>query len=397
MKIDLIITELDVGGAEQCLTNLALYLHRRSHRVRVIAIGPSPLTDRNRLLKSLQSEGIETHFLGARRIWHAPRVLMKMRQLIYQDRPDIVQSFLFHGNVLSAMAYTPWKIPLIGGVRVVDPSRSRALLNRLAATRMRTVVCVSQSVADSCAIRESIPREKLLVIQNGVPIASCPSNPDELTSASESAKSKPCSFAQQQLGLSPTTPCLLFVGRIDYQKGADILLERADRILSALPLHNMIIVGDGPLKVIAQSHASRCEHENRIHFAGRRDDVLRWMQSSQLLMLPTRYEGMPNVVLEAMSCGLPIVSTRAEGILELLGEAAIEQTVAVNDWDAWTEKTIRLANSQDHRDRLSNANYDRCVQQFNLKDKLLQYEELYLNALESRKDIPNVSANDVSR
>jgi len=397
MKIDLVITELDVGGAEQCLTNLALYLHRRSHSVRVIALSPPPSTDRNRLLKSLQSEGIETHFLGARRAWQSPRVLARMRQLIRIARPDIVQSFLFHANVLSALAYTPWKIPLIGGIRVVDPSRRRAILSRLASTCMQHVVCVSQSVADSCTIRENIPREKLVVIQNGVRIAGCPSDQVASSTSSQNARGGLCSFAQQKLGLPASTPCLLFVGRIDYQKGADILLERADRILTALPLHNIILVGDGPLKVIAQSHASRCEHENRIHFAGRRDDVLRWMQSSQLLLLPTRYEGMPNVVLEAMSCGLPIVSTRAEGVLELLGEAAVEQTVPVNDWDAWTEKTIHLATSQDNRDRLSDANYDRCVQQFNLTDKLLHYEQLYLDTLARRNDVPSNSPNDVSR
>jgi starch synthase (maltosyl-transferring) len=171
------------------------------------------------------------------------------------------------------------------------------------------------------------------------------------------------------------------VGRIDIQKGADVLLERADRILRALPAHNIILVGDGPLKVIAQSHASRCEHENRIHFVGRRDDVLKWMQSSELLLLPTRYEGMPNVVLEAMSCGLPIVSTRAEGILELLGESAGDQTVAVNDWDAWTKKVVQLANERERRERLSKENLDRCTKRFNLSDKLEQYEQLYLKVL----------------
>jgi glycosyltransferase involved in cell wall biosynthesis len=251
----------------------------------------------------------------------------------------------------------------------------------MAAMCMRSVVCVSQSVADYCAIRESIPRNKLVVIQNGVPISECDSIQIPATSDSKVTTRSPSTFAQQQLGLPPNTPCLLFVGRIDYQKGADVLLDRADRILTALPLHNIMLVGDGPLKVIAQSHGSRCEHESRIHFAGRRDDVLRWMRSSQLLLLPTRYEGMPNVVLEAMSCGLPVVSTRAEGILELLGSSASEQTVTVNDWDAWTEKAIRLATDESHRARLSNANFERCVQQFNLADKLVQYEQLYLNTL----------------
>jgi starch synthase (maltosyl-transferring) len=307
-----------------------------------------------------------------------------MRRFIRQSQPDIVQSFLFHANVLSALAYSPWKIPLVGGVRVVDPSRRRALMSRLAATRMQNIVCVSQSVADACVLREGLPPAKLVVIQNGVTVAACQSEDGALESSPTSVPFKPCSFAQKQLGLSAATPLLLFVGRIDYQKGADVLLEQADRLLDALPMHNLVIVGDGPLKVLAQSRASQCEHEQRIHFAGRRDDVIRWMQSSQLLLLPTRYEGMPNVVLEAMSCGLPIVSTRAEGIVELLGNSSSEQTVAVNDWNAWVDKAIRLATDKERRDRISKENFDRCLQQFNLTDKLLQYERLYQNVLAAR-------------
>ncbi len=383
MKIDLVITELDVGGAEQCFTNLAVYLHRHSYHIRVIVLGPPPQADRNRLLDLLQHEGIDTHFLGARRAWQSPRMLAKMRQLILRSRPDIVQSFLFHANVFSALVYAPWKIPLIGGIRVVDPRRGRALLDRLAAMRMRYVVCVSQSVLDACASRVRIPREKLVVIQNGVSINRCLKDGNSVSGDFSAVTIKQRSFAQQQLGLSAESPCLLFVGRIDFQKGADVLLERADRLLRALPLHNIILVGDGPLKVIAQSHASRCEHETRIHFVGRRDDVLKWMQSSELLLLPTRYEGMPNVVLEAMSCGLPIVSTRAEGILELLGESASDQTVAVNDWDAWTKKVIQLANDPTRRDELSKENLDRCTRQFNLSDKLQEYEQLYLNVIKA--------------
>ena len=383
MKIDLVITELDVGGAEQCLTNLAVYLHQRSHAVRVIALGQPPSADRRRLLPRLCEEGIETHFLGGRCFWDSARVLYKMRKLLRQSQPDLVQSFLFHANVFSAMVYSPWKIPLVGGARVAEPNRRRAFLSRIAAMRMRRVVCVSQSVATACELRERIPNDKLVVIQNGVSIGNCvslgsgdPTNKNANISPSTS-NCRPSTFAQQQLGLPMTAPCLLFVGRIDYQKGADVLLERADRILSALPQHHLIVVGDGPLKVISQSHASLCQHEQRIHFTGRRDDVLRWMQSSQLLLLPTRYEGMPNVVLEAMSVGLPIVSTRAEGVVELLGQAAKDQTVAVQDWDAWVEKIIQLATEKEFRDRLSKANYDRCVQQFNLADKLLQYAQLY--------------------
>ncbi|MDZ4848599.1 MAG: glycosyltransferase [Pirellulaceae bacterium] len=378
MKIDLVITELDVGGAEQCLTNLAVYLHQHSHSVRVISLGPPPPPDRNRLQVTLNNEKIETHFLDGRHAWHSVRVFSRLRRLVQQARPDIVQSFLFHANILSAFAYSPRKVPIIGGARVVEPNWRRVQLSRIAAKRMHRIVCVSQSVANACEIRERIPREKIVVIQNGASITEDCTAGQCQGQLQNDAVLERTNYAQEQLGLAPSTPCLLFVGRLDYQKGTDALLERADRILAALPQHNLILIGDGPLKVVAQSNASQCIHEHRIHFTGRRDDVMKWMRACDLLLLPTRYEGMPNVVIEAMSCGLPIVSTRAEGVAELLGQAAKEQTVAVNDWDAWAEKVIRIASERESRLRLAKSNFERCLQQFNLADKLRQYEDLYL-------------------
>jgi glycosyltransferase involved in cell wall biosynthesis len=302
-------------------------------------------------------------------------------RLIRGNRPDLSQAFLFHANLLAALFYPCFRVPVIGGFRVNDPRAWRVWLSRLAACQMQKVVCVSQAVADECARRERIPLDKLVVIPNGIDVDAVTSESSHQETVLPFDRWPRSTYAQEQLGISETTPALLFVGRFDHQKGIDVILSKADELLTQLPLHHLILLGDGPLKVDMQCLASRSPHEQRIHFAGQRDDVLKWMQSCQLLLLPTRYEGMPNVVLEAMASGLPIVTSRAEGILELLGEAADSQTVAVGDWEAWVQRVMKLACEPNLLRRLSLENHARCVEYFELHDKLERYEQLYATIL----------------
>jgi glycosyltransferase involved in cell wall biosynthesis len=382
MKIDLVITELDVGGAEQCLTNLALHLKRSDHDLRVIVLGPPPVHEVARLQHRLAEGGVELHFLGGRQWWEAPRVWLRLWSLVRVRPPALAQAFLFHANLLASLVYPVFRIPLVGGIRVTDPRRSRIWLTKLSSSLMEKVVCVSQAVADTCNRREGIPFDKLVVIHNGIECSDGQASPGDSPQAG-SCRGDSC-YAQNQLGLPVQTPCLLFVGRLEHQKGVDVLMEQSNLFLEQLPEHHLIILGDGPLKVSMQTFASLSRFEERIHFAGQRDDVMEWMRSSQLLLLPTRYEGMPNVVMEAMVCGLPVMTTRAEGILELLGEAAVEQTVAVGDWNAWRRGVVELAGNPARLSKLSQENRDRCGRYFELAEKMAQYEELYLSILQRK-------------
>ncbi len=111
MKIDLVITELDVGGAELCFTNLALYLQRQGNDVRVLALGPPPDKDRFQLAERILTENIPLHFLNGARVWQAPQVVHQLRSLVRKRPPDLAQSFLYHANVVSSIVYPFGKHP----------------------------------------------------------------------------------------------------------------------------------------------------------------------------------------------------------------------------------------------------------------------------------------------
>jgi glycosyltransferase involved in cell wall biosynthesis len=360
MRIDLVITELDMGGAERCCAELSAFLSKRNHRVRVIALGPSPVAPKDGLVQLLKSESIELIFLGGTRASHFPRVAWKLRALLRSDPPDIVQSFLWHGNVLSAAIVPSFRIPLVGGVRVAEPRRNRHFLGRWAASRMHRVVCVSQSISDWCVKTEGVNQEKLVVIPNGV-----------------SLKSDDTAIAPRSHSVPENSRILLFVGRLELQKGIDILIEHAAGLLRQLPKHHLVMIGDGAWRQATQALAQRNELDGRVHCLGQRRDVRSWMARSELLLLPTRYEGMPNVILEAMAESLALVTTRVEGIAELLGDHFHEQTVRCGDWAAFFKQIALLAENGSLRQTLGQANRKRVESHFNLENQLRNYELLY--------------------
>jgi glycosyltransferase involved in cell wall biosynthesis len=364
LRIDLVITELDDGGAERCCAELAIYLQGKDHHVRLIVLGPMPKPPRNELHGRLVQAGVGIEFIGAEKWYQFPTALWRLRRLVTKTPPEIAQSFLWHANVLCAAAYPRFNIPLVGGHRVAEQRTSRNRWSRWAVTKMHQVVCVSNSLAKWCSKAEGIPPEKLVVIPNGI----------DLEKVAVEAE-LPNELRKQ--------PALLFVGRLHLQKGIDILMDNAESILAALPRHHLILIGYGAFRPVIDSWIKDFPYRDRVHVLGQRADVAAWIKQSQLLILPSRFEGMPNAVLEAMACGIPVATLQVEGISELLGELAPAQSVARDDWHAWRELVIHLGNTPDHCRELGKMNQARVREHFQLDSQLKRYEDLYLGILKN--------------
>src|SRR5207253_5358278 len=110
--------------------------------------------------------------------------------------------------------------------------------------------------------------------------------------------------------------------------------------------HDLLLIGDGPQAAALQHCARRLRVQNRVHFAGWRNDVPSIMAAADLLVLPSRWEGMPNVVLEAMAAGKPVIATQAEGTVELLGLAAVAQTAPVGEWLELRSRVIGIVKDE---------------------------------------------------
>ncbi|MDZ4686094.1 MAG: glycosyltransferase family 4 protein [Planctomycetaceae bacterium] len=133
------------------------------------------------------------------------------------------------------------------------------------------------------------------------------------------------------IGLPDDAAVWLTIARLEPQKGLTDLLDAAALVHRSHPETWFVIVGDGPDRVALEERTRTQPGGERIRFLGRRDDVPQLLQGATGLVLSSRWEGMPNVVLEAMAAGKPVIATEVEGIAELIAEGETGLRVPVSN------------------------------------------------------------------
>lgn len=364
----LVITGLEPGGAERALTQLALRIDRNQFLPVVFSLQPRPQPDKCVLVDELTAAGVVVVFLNARSKWQFAYAVWRLAFHLKKLQPAIVQSFLFHANVVAAYAGKWSGVKVVAGIRVADPSRARLRAERWIAPLVQKFVCVSESVADFSATTAGLPRDKLCVIPNGVDVA-------------KFRDAKPADRAA--LGLPSDRRFLIAVGRLDPQKGQDWLLPLLPRIFAERPQYDLLLVGDGPARERLQAQATTLQMQSRIHFLGWQSQVPRLLKLADVLLLPSRWEGMPNVLLEAMAAGLPVVTTAVEGAAEILGPLAEQQLTPLHDGFALQERVLAMTASASAREGLGKQNQERVCQHFSLAVMASAYEELYCQIINS--------------
>ena len=171
------------------------------------------------------------------------------------------------------------------------------------------VVAVSQALADK-AVAMGVDPARVHVLYNGV-------EPNLFTPG-------PLSDARTKLALPQDERILLYVGNLKDTKGCLDLLEAFPRVLATHPDANLLFVGSGPAReaLLQRAAALGCAARVRLVGAVEHFALGDWFRAADLLCLPSHNEGVPNVVLEAMACGTPVVATRVGGIPEVLPEHA---------------------------------------------------------------------------
>jgi glycosyltransferase involved in cell wall biosynthesis len=126
--------------------------------------------------------------------------------------------------------------------------------------------------------------------------------------------------ARRKLGIDPGVRAVVYIGRIDVKKGLRELVDAAASLHANHPALHVYMVGEGPDRPILEAAIQACNGDAFIHLMGACafDDVAVWMAASDLVTLPSYMEGCPNVVLEALACGRPVVATRVGGIPEIM-------------------------------------------------------------------------------
>lgn len=363
-RIALCITDLDVGGAELALVELATRLDRTRFCPVVYCLGPRPRRLEASCAARLESMGIAVHCLGARRwidaLWATRRLVLLLRE----QKPHLLQSFLFHANMVGRVAARWAGVPrVVASIRVAERhARWHLWLDRATSGWVDRYVCVSQAVAEFSIHQGGLPRNRVLVIPNGVDLNRYPARqPADLS----------------QFGIPPHSKTVTFVGRLERQKGVDWLLETAPRWLDAVAEAHLLLVGEGPWYAELVASVRRMGLSGRVHFAGWRLDVPEILAASTLLVLPSRWEGMANVVLQAMASGLPVVATNVEGVGEVLVDYPDLQVVEFGDADGFARRVAALLSDPALAATLGRCNRSHVERAFSIEAVVSKFQGLW--------------------
>lgn len=381
IRVALCITELNIGGAELVLSELARRLDRTRFDPVVYSLNDKPDDLNKTCIPLLDKEGIETRFLGINSIATALAGLCRLRKMLSRQRPHILQGFLFHANFIGRLATVFNGIPsCFSGVRVAEWEKPFYMkLDRWTQRLVNKYVCVGPNVRDHCIMPGKIAVRKLAVIPNGVD----PSGYEQAQPAD-----------LKRVEAVPGSKKILFLGRLHRQKGLDWFLETLPLWMPHLPDWELILVGRGPEKdalcaQIAQDEFSA--FRDRIHFLGWRPDVPELLAASELLVLPSRWEGMPNVVLQAMAARKAVLVTeKLAGCDELLSDDGETpdlmdlQTFPSGEVDTFVSKLYYLAKKNSVRKELGVRNNQRVREKFTWQRMVDAYESLWLETLRER-------------
>ena len=321
VRLDLLAPSMRGGGAERVLSLIARMIDRDSFDVRLV------LMQKTGTFLAELPEDLTVHDLGATRARYALPALVRALRL---RKPDVVLSTLGYLNLLVAIArpFLPKRTRIVAREsntvtqKNADEAHPR-LLNRLYRRyyrRFDRVVCQSRAMAVDLTERYRVPVDATTVIYNPVDAARVRAGAELSNDAAAHARAAadghaPAGRTSSTTAGGPTRPDsrtlrLLAVGRLVPQKGFDLLLEALAGISRNVEL---TIAGEGPQRDELQELASRLPVGKTVHFAGFSDNPWALMVQSDVLVLSSRYEGLPNAVLEAGALGLPVIACDCPG------------------------------------------------------------------------------------
>jgi glycosyltransferase involved in cell wall biosynthesis len=297
-----LIPTLDRSGAEKQMVMLSAGLPRDRFRVEAAA-----LTRLGPLEADLDAAGVPVTLIG-KHLKIDPFALGRLTRFIRRRKFDVVQTWIFAASTYGRVAAHRAGVPVVVTAEMaVDlwKGRGHLWIDRKLAYWTDALVGNSDAVVDFYR-KAGVPEDRLAMIPSGI-------GDDEPPVVEPGA-------IRLELGLPADCPLALFVGRLAPQKGVSDLLEALDVLQHIRPGLRTLIVGDGPLRDDLMGRATAYCLTDAVRFLGHRDDVPRLLAAADLLVLPSLYEGLPNVVLEAMRFRKPVVATAAPGTTEVVAD-----------------------------------------------------------------------------
>lgn len=369
-----------LGGAEQHLLTLLCGLDRHAFRLSVVC--PEEVAAG---LRADLPEDVELIPLALQslRDWHSA---VRFAKILHRLQADILHSHMFHSSLFASpigwltrvpvIIETPhiserWRHGLIKGSFVVD---------RFVGHFVDHYIAVSEANARYLIADKGLQASKVVVIPNSCSVGNFdPSRvaPSEL---------------KKEWNLGDEDPVLLVPARLEPQKGHDVLLDAMVSVHKEIPRAQLFLVGEGASRAALQAQVQDLKLGGTVHFTGYRRDVKDWLALADVVVLPSRWEGMPLVAIETLAAGRAIVATAVDGTPEVVVDGQCGIVVPPADPALMAAAIVRLLEDPELRRRFGRAGRRRAEEHFDSSLQVERTESLYIRALEQSARSPRMAS-----
>jgi len=332
MKIVFINTIPIWGGGEHWTLQAALELRRRGHDVTILA------AEGGRLLEKSIQEDIRTLPVPPS-WWNERKVTKTIQQQLTMDPPDLLVANSGRDvRLANRIRPSEGRTQLIFR-RGLDKPISNHPFHRRSFQQVRMILVNSMATRDT--VYQSFPwypKEDIEVIYNPIPL--------------EEFLSYPKKDVRSELGIAPGAFVIGIVARLTRQKGHETLFRAMESIIPRVPSARVLVVGDGELRQELVSLVEALRIKDSVHFVGHARIVQPYYEASDVIAIPSLYEGFCLAAVEAQLMGRPVVASNSSSLPEVIQDNRTGFLVPVGDPAALAEKIVALSADPELRRRM---------------------------------------------
>lgn len=348
MRISLVISSLGSGGAERVLAGMANHLQKQGHYISLITY-LGEVADFYTLDCAIERIRLDlatnkTGYIHA--LQSVYKRIYQLRTAIIASRPDIVISFIDRCNVLCLLACLGTSIPVIVSERtnpIYYPiGRVWDILRRILYKKARYVVIQTQAL-QAWALNYTTS-DKIAIIPNAL----------------DTSRLQQIQALLNVDQLNPK-PNIVAMGRFTTEKGHDLLLQACRPVLERYPKWHLELIGEGPLKPVLIDLAESLNIKDQVIFHGQVKNPFPLIKAADIFVLPSRIEGFPNALLEAMALGKACISFNCpSGPADLIEDGKNGLLVAAENVSALTQAIAQMVESSMLRQALGDQAKNVC-------------------------------------
>jgi glycosyltransferase involved in cell wall biosynthesis len=370
MKILHIISSSGMYGAEAVILNISRTLNKGPH-CSILGTFLNSSNPNHQLHERAVKEGIESHLIPCKGQLDRTAIT-SIRELAIRTGADIVHAHGFKADIYVYRALRRSQIPFVSTCHTWYDSDLLVffygVVDRFVLRKYARVVAVSDEVKQRL-LKAGVRGKKIHLVRNGIELFpfdnATPSLREDLTSSH--------------------TPIVGLIGRLAWEKGIDIFLRAAARVLVEFPSTKFVVVGEGPDKDKLEQLVDELNIRGNVSMLGRRDDMPSVYASLDVMVSSSRQEGLPMAILEGMASSLPLVATAVGEVPAVVLDGQTGVLVPAEEIDTLATAILGLLRDSTMRKRLGTAARQRIEEQYSAARMTADYLDVYTEAIEAVK------------